>query len=238
MTMEEKKRQTATKAAIAKFRGEHPNFTDEHLISSVESTYPGLYLDNMEVALEVVKELYRRQEDLTDENFLTLLREMTEGRKLVRYEKEVIKTGQIMSKVRELLDAIYHDAHEKTVYLSQYPGYEDPEVKQHFEELCKKKERTLAQQLYAEFNNRALYEAGELSGFILPFHCYSEPNGDVVFTKNKRTRGDYDGSGHSIVCEKDVINRSLNAEKDTPKRSGCLGVVFICIVLSSLVALL
>ncbi len=112
--MEEKKRLTATKAAIAKFREEHPAFTDEYLASSVENTYPDLYLDNLEVAIEIVKELYRRQEELTDESFVALLREMTEGRKLVRYGKEVIKTGQIMAKVRQLLDEIYHDAHKKT----------------------------------------------------------------------------------------------------------------------------
>ena len=175
--MEEKKRLTATKAAIAKFREEHPTFTDDYLVSSVERTYPDLYLDNLNVAVEIVKELYRRQEDLTDESFIALLREMTEGRKLVRYGKEVIKTGQIMAKVHQLLDEVYHDAHEKTVFWSQYPLSQDSDVKLHFEELCKQKGRTLAQQLYAEFNNRALYEAGELSGFILPFHCYSEPIG-------------------------------------------------------------
>jgi hypothetical protein len=42
--MEEKKRLTATKAAIAKFRVDHPIFTDEYLASLVESTYPDLYL--------------------------------------------------------------------------------------------------------------------------------------------------------------------------------------------------
>ena len=149
--MEEKKRLTATKAAIAKFREDHPTFTDEYLASSVENTYPDLYLDNLEVAIEIVKELYRRQEDLTDESFVALLREMTEGRKLVRYGKEVIKTGQIMAKVRQLLDEIYHDAHKKTVFWSQYPLSQDADVIQHFEELCKQKGRTLAQQLYAEF---------------------------------------------------------------------------------------
>ena len=234
--MEEKKRLTATKAAIAKFRENHPTFTDEYLASSVENTYPDLNLDNLEVAIEIVKELYRRQEDLTDESFVALLREMTEGRKLVRYGKEVIKTGQIMAKVRQLLDEIYHDAHKKTVFWSQYPLSQDADVIQHFEELCKQKGRTLAQQLYAEFNNRALYEAGELSGFILPFHCYSEPNGDVVFTKNKRTKDDYDGNGHSVVSEKEVVNRTSLEQNDSSKKGGCLGVIIIGIVLSSLIA--
>ena len=234
--MEEKKRLTATKAAIAKFREEHPTFTDEYLASSVEKTYPDLYLDNLEVAIEIIKELYRRQEDLNDESFISLLHEMTEGRKLVRYGKEVIKTGEIMAKVRQLLDEIYHDAHEKTVFWSEYPLSKDSDVVQHFEELCKQKGRTLAQQLYAEFNNRALYEAGELSGFILPFHCYSEPNGDVVFTKNRRNKDDYDENGHSMVSEREVANRLSLEENDSSKKSGCLGVIIIGIVLSSLIA--
>lgn len=234
--MEEKKRLTATKAAIAKFREEHPSFTDEYLASSVEKTYPDLYLDNLEVAIEIIKELYRRQEDLNDESFISLLHEMTEGRKLVRYGKEVIKTGEIMAKVRQLLDEIYHDAHEKTVFWSEYPLSKDSDVVQHFEELCKQKGRTLAQQLYAEFNNRALYEAGELSGFILPFHCYSEPNGDVVFTKNRRNKDDYDENGHSMVSEREVANRLSLEENYSSKKSGCLGVIIIGIVLSSLIA--
>ena len=234
--MEEKKRLTATKAAIAKFREDHPIFTDKYLASLVESTYPDLYLDNLEVAIEIVKELYRRQEDLTDESFVDLLREMTEGRKLVRYGKEVIKTGQIMAKVRQLLDEVYHDAHEKTIFWSQYPLSQDSDVKQHFEELCKQKGRTLAQQLYAEFNNRALYEAGELSGFILPFHCYSEPNGDVVFTKNKRTKEDYDGNGHSLVSEKEVINRSAEVSSNSSSKGGCLGIVLIGLLVLSIIA--
>ena len=236
--MEEKKRLTATKAAIAKFREEHPTFTDEYISELVENSYPDLYLDNLEVAIEIVKELFRRQEDLTDDSFVALLREMTEDRKLVRYGKEVIKTGQIMAKVRQLLDDIYRDAHEKTVFWSQYSLSQDSDVKQHFKELCKQKGRTLAQQLYAEFNNRALYEAGELSGFILPFHCYSEPNGDVVFTKNKRTKGDYGGNGHSVVSEEEVVNRTSNIANDSSKRGGCLGVMLFGLLLISIISII
>ena len=93
--MEEKKRLTATKAAIAKFREEHPGFTDEHLALSVENVYPNLYEDNLEVAIEIVKELYRRQEPWTDDSFVTLLKEVTEGRKLVRFGIEERKNSFI-----------------------------------------------------------------------------------------------------------------------------------------------
>ena len=94
-TMEEKKRLTATKTAISKFREEHPGFTDEHLALSVENVYPNLYEDNLEVAIEIVKELYRRQEPWTDDSFVTLLKEMTEGRKLVRFGIEERKNSFI-----------------------------------------------------------------------------------------------------------------------------------------------
>lgn len=346
--MEEKKRLTATKAAITKFREEHPSFTDEHLASLVESTYPKLYEDNLEVAIEIVKELYRRQEPWTDDSFVALLKEVTEAGKYHKYELEIreikrnyqrcdilfdkiyreakeksfllsqcpeydkamkdfiikmygredltfaqiiynilnrkakedinpngyndlylqfhcypeknddvlftqedkgltdydesgmaeeMKRFRQISKSRILIDRIYEDARSKTMFLSQYPEYQDKEVKEYFVEICANNGRTLAQQLFALLNQKALDDAGELSGFILPFHCYSEPNGDVVFTKNKRTKDDYDENGHPLISEEVVINRT-NVVNDTSNKGGCLGVVVISIVLTSLIAFL
>ena len=57
-----------------------------------------------------------------------------------------------------------------------------------------------------------------------------------MFTKNKRTKNDYDGNGHSLVSEEEVINRT-NAVNDASNK-GCLGVFFIGILLSSLIAFL
>lgn len=236
--MEEKKRLTATKAAIAKFREEHPSFTDEYLASSVESTYPKLYEDNLEVAIEIVKELYRRQEPWTDESFIALLKEMTEGRKLVRFGIEERKTARVLAKVNPFIERLYRDAQERTIYLSECPEYEDADVKQYFEKVYADKDKTLAQKFFALLNNRALYDTDQVSGFVLPFHCYSEPNGDVVFTKNKRTKSDYDGNGRSLVSEKEVISRSANISSSSSNKGGCLGIVVIGIVLTSLIAFL
>ena len=235
--MEEKKRLTATKTAIAKFREDHPNFTDEHISSSVESTYPQLYEDNLEVAIEIVKELYRRQEPWTDDSFVALLKEMTEGRKLVRFGIEERKNAKVIAKVNPFIERLYREAQERTIYLSECPEYEDADVRQYFEEIYADKGKTLAQKFFTLLNNRALYDTDQVSGFVLPFHCYSEPNGDVVFTKNKRTLDDYDGNGQLLVNENDVIKRT-NAVNNASSKSGCLGIVFIGIVLTSLIAFL
>ena len=235
--MEEKKRLTATKAAIAKFRKEHPSFTDEHLAALVESTYPNLYEDNLEVAIEIVKELYRRQEPWTDDSFIALLREMTEGRKLVRFGIEERKNARVIAKVNPFIERLYKEAQERTIYLSECPEYKDEDVKQYFEEVYADKGKTLAQKFFTLLNNRALYDTDQISGFVLPFHCYSEPNGDVVFTKNKRTKDDYDGNGQSLVNENDVIKRT-NVLNNAYGKSGCLGIVIIGIVLTSLIAFL
>lgn len=234
--MDEKKRLTATKAAIAKFREEHPNFTDEYLTSSVERIYPNLYEDNLEVAMEIVKELYRRQESWTKDSFIALLKEMTEGRKLVRFGIEERKNARVEAKVRPFIERLYKEAQERTIYLSECPEYQDEDVKRYFEEVYADKGKTLAQKFFTLLNNRALYDTDQISGFVLPFHCYSEPNGDVVFTKNKRTKDDYDGKGHSLVSEEDVNGR-INAVNNASNK-GCLGIVVIGIVLSSLIAFL
>lgn len=234
--MEEKKRLTATKAAIAKFREEHAGFTDEQLVSLVESTYPKLYEDNLEVAIEIVKELYRRQEPWTDDSFVALLREMTEGRKLVRFGIEERKNARVIAKVNPFIERLYKEAQERTIYLSECPEYKDEDVKQYFEEVYADKGKTLAQKFFILLNNRALYDTNQISGIVLPFHCYSEPNGDVVFTKNKRTKDDYDGNGHSLVNEKEVISRSDDVSSNSSNKGGCLGVVFVGLLLLSIIA--
>jgi hypothetical protein len=230
-TMEEKKRLTATKTAIAKFREEHPRFTDEHLALLVENVYPNLYEDNLEVAIEIVKELYRRQEPWTDDSFVTLLKEMTEGRKLVRFGIEERKNARVIAKVQPFIERLYKEAQERTIYLSECPEYQDEEIKGYFENVYADKGKTLAQKFYTLLNNRALYDTDQVTGFVLPFHCYSEPNGDVVFTNNKRTKEDYGENGHSLISEKEAVNRN-NAVNYAYNKGGCL-----CMVLAGLLVL-
>ena len=236
----EGKRLTATKGAIETFRKEHPNFTDEYLASCVEKNYPQLYEDNLEIALEIVKELYRRQEEWTDASFVSLLQEMTEGRKLVRFGIEERKQARVWAKVNPFIERLYKEAQERTIYLSECPEYQDEDVKQYFADVYSDKGKTLAQKFYTLLNNRALYDTDQISGFVLPFHCYSEPNGDVVFTKNKRTMADYDKQGKSIVSETDVENRlngSSALKSTTSSRGGCLSIIIFAIIVISLISI-
>jgi hypothetical protein len=153
----------------------------------------------------------------------------------VRFGIAERKQAKVVAKVNPFIERLYKEAQERTVYLSECPEYQDPDVKQYFEEIYSDKGKTLAQKFFTLLNNRALYDTDQISGFVLPFHCYSEPNGDVVFTKNKRTREDYDANGNSIRSESEIVNRdsytpsnSTNVNKD-----GCLGIFIILLILSS-----
>ena len=121
--------------------------------------------------------------------------------------------------------------------MSECPEYQDEEVKQYFAEVYSDKGKTLAQKFYTLLNNRALYDTDQISGFVLPFHCYSEPNGDVVFTKNRRTRDDYDTYGNPIRSESDLLkqNKQSSIETSTQNKGGCLGALLILLLVSSFI---
>ena len=182
--------------------------------------------------MEIVKELYRRQEKWTDETFTTLLREMTEGRKLVRFGIEEHKHAKVIAKVNPFIERLYKEAQERTIYLSECPEYQDEDVKKYFEELYSDKDKTLAQKFFTLLNNRALDDTDQISGFVLPFHCYSEPNGDVVFTKKRRSREDYDAKGISKRSEIDISRKKeqSNCHSSGSKKGGCLSVIIIALL--------
>ena len=234
----EGKRRSATKVAIERFRTEHPTYTDDYLLSLIEKSYPNKFEDIPSIALEIVKELYRSKTNWTDESFIELLKKWTEEGSLKCHEIETRKQWRSIENRRNLLKRIYNDARSKTVYLSQYEEYQDEGVKKYYEDICRDKERTLAKQLFYDLNQMALDEAGELSGYILPFHCYSEPNGDVVFTKNKRTKEDYDGNGHSLVSEEDIIHRTSIKGSNSSQRGGCMGMILLGLLLISIMAIM
>ena len=192
-----------------------------------------MYEDNLEVAIEIVKELYRRQEPWTDDSFVTLLKEMTEGRKLVRFGIEERKNARVIAKVQPFIERLYKEAQERTIYLSECPEYQDEDIKEYFENVYADKGKTLAQKFFSLLNNRALYDTDQVTGFVLPFHCYSEPNGDVVFTKNKRTKDDYDNEGRSMFSEAESSERNTSSDM-----GGCLGVVAMFIIMLFIFALI
>lgn len=348
--MEENKRPRATKKAIQNYMASNVSFSDEHIDELVERTYPKLYEDIHYVAVEIIKELFRREVALTDNNFISLLKDKTEAHEFRKHEaaikeltrnyakakdlfNKIYKEAQTKSfllsqcsgfddnlkafiiqtyesegknlaqtfyiqlnwiakseispngyndlylqlhcypqsnddvlftpnkqngydnydesgsadfwlqnrqsqKANKLLKRIYKEAHERTTFLSQYKEYtEDKEVQQYFKDICKEKNRTLAQQLYAFLNQMALNEALEMSGFILPFHCYMEPNGDVVFTKNKRNRFDYDENGKPLYSEEEIEKRnnrhktSSTVQSSSKTGNGCMVLMASIIVI-------
>jgi hypothetical protein len=228
----EGKRLNATKAAIERFRSEHPTYTDDYITELVESIYPDRFEDTHIIAIEILKEIYRSQKELNDGTFIDLLKKWAEEGNLNSYEIETRKHWKSIENRRNLLNRIYSDARTKTVYLSQYEEYQDEGVQRYYEERCRDKGRTLAKQLFYDLNQMALNEAGELSGFILPFHCYSEANGDVVFTKNRRSIDDYDAEGNPLRSESDYQKQSTAVDMQE-KNSGCLSVIAVVILLSS-----
>ena len=215
----EGKRLNATKAGIERFRNKHPEFTDEHISQIVESCYPDFFENNLDAAIQVVKELYRRQAEWTDESFVSLLHEMKGKGWLDGLSIEAHRESRRIINVQNLIERIYKEAQTRTLYLSECQEYEDEDVKQYFRDIYSDKDNTLAQKFFYLLNNRALRDTDQMSGFVLQFHCYSEPNGDVVFTKNRRTRSDYDASGRPIRSERDIAN------------GGCLGVIVVLIAL-------
>lgn len=235
--------ENVTHEKVKKIRDDHPDFTDEHISSLVDKAYPKLYEDNLEVAIEIIKELYRRPTEW-DESFLSLLREMTEGRKLVRYGADEKKRSRVIAKVNPFLERLYKEAQSKTIFLSECPEYRDGDVQHYFAEINSDKGKALAQKFFALLNNMALRDSNQVSGYVLPFHCYEEPNGDIVFTKNKRTRDDCDADGNPIVCEHEIEARLAknlptssfhSIESNVGQRkSGCLGItLFLFVIITS-----
>lgn len=156
--MEERKRRKATAVAISKFREEHPSYSDEHIANLVEKTCPGIYDNDIETAVEVVKELYREQEDWTDENFARLLKEMTKQNRLISYTKEEKHRLLIEEKTKDLIEYIYKEAPNRDFHLSDCQEWNDPDVRKHFNERYAYNDRTLAQTFFTLLNQKTLYE--------------------------------------------------------------------------------
>lgn len=206
----EHKRRIATQKRMAEYRAAVPLLTDERLCEIVEEIYPQTYLI-LEVSIEVTKEMYRESIELTEENFRTMLKSLVERRKLLGYDIEQLRLGELARRTKKLVEKIYHDACKRTVYLSQYPEF-DEELRQYFEEHLYTDGRTLAQKFFTLFSNY------QFSGYP-PFHSYSEPNGDIIFTKSRRTREDYDSEGKPIA-----------------QNTGCFSVLLFIIALAAAIS--
>ena len=226
------KRGVATQKKMAEFREKFPEMTDDLITSIVSSAYPNIFVDNLEVATEIVRELIRRREEYSSENFMRALIELNNEGLLKGHTIEVQQQNLLFSKTKSLINYIYETAQERTLYLSECKDYKDPQVKAYYDDLCKQRKKPLAKVLYSLLNVEAMYRTTDdaiVQGNYLQFHCYTEPNGDIVFTKNRRTKEDYDEEGNPLYSEEEIVKRNTQPTSNT---SGCLGVIVLAIVLS------
>ena len=226
------KRGVATPKKMAEYREKYPEMTDEHITSVIHATYPNIFVDDLEVAIEIVRELIRRREEYTSENYMRALTELYDAGTLKRYTVEVQQRDLLITKTKSFINYIYETAQDRTLYLSECEEFKDPQVKAYYDDLCKQREKPLAKVLYSLLNVEAMKRTTDdvfVQGNYLQFHCYTEPNGDIVFTKNRRTKEDYDADGKPLYSEEDVVKRN---NRPTPPKSGCLGIIIIAIILS------
>ena len=232
------KRGAATQKKMAEFREKYPEMTDELITSVVSTEYPNIFVDNLEVATEIVRELIRRREEYSPENYKRALTELYKDGALKRYTIEVQQRDLLFAKTKSFINYIYETAQERTLYLSECEEYKDPQVKAYYDELCKQRERPLAKVLYSLLNVEAMHRTSNdvfVQGNYLQFHCYTEPNGDIVFTKNPRTKEDYDENGKPLYSEEEIIKRN---NQPAASKSGCMSVIIFLVIISSILFLL
>ncbi len=202
------KRGVATPKKMAEFREKYPEITDELITSIIHNTYPNIFVNDLEVATEIVRELIRRREDYNSENYMRALTDLYDSGALKRYTIEIQQRDLLSAKTRSLIQYIYETAQERTLYLSECEDYKDPQVKAYYDDICKQREKPLAKVLYSLLNVEAMKRTTDdlfVQGNYLQFHCYTEPNGDIVFTKNRRTRNDYDEEGKPLYSEEEIV---------------------------------
>ncbi len=202
------KRGVATPKKMAEFREKYPEITDELITSIIHNTYPNIFVNDLEVATEIVRELIRRREDYNSENYMRALMDLYDSGALKRYTIEIQQRDLLSAKTRSLIQYIYETAQERTLYLSECEDYKVPQVKAYYDDICKQREKPLAKVLYSLLNVEAMKRTTDdlfVQGNYLQFHCYTEPNGDIVFTKNRRTRNDYDEEGKPLYSEEEIV---------------------------------
>ncbi|MCQ2347600.1 MAG: DUF723 domain-containing protein [Paludibacteraceae bacterium] len=237
---ENQQRKVATQGAVAKYREQYLYFTNDVLTKYVEDLYPNIYEKPQTVAEEVVKELYRNQAELTETTFKRQLVYWSDHHNLIGYTIACKKYEETVRQYNALIEHIYEEAQQRTLYLSECPEYAAEGVKKYIDELYEDRGKTLAQKLFTLLNNRALRDSDQISGYVLPFHCYTEPNGDVIFTKERRT---FNGTTERLEMEEiDDTEELENAEtKQVTQsvKSGCLGVVvFIMVIIATFLEIL
>lgn len=116
-----KPRPVATKKRIEAFRTTAPELTDEVLNKIIEDRYPNKFIPENEVALEVIKETYREELSLSQENFVAQLTKLTEGRRLLKWQVDVHEAEVLRKAAEALVEKIYDAASNGSCKLSDFP---------------------------------------------------------------------------------------------------------------------
>lgn len=230
--MEEKVKKIANSKALKEYLQTSEDFRDEDSIAELVEQYANaVYEDPHEVGMRIVKEMFLRSETLDEETFANFFCYFEEEAVLRKYEVGHVKPGPAKDTILMLLNSIYKDAVQDTVYLSNYAAWQIEEVRNDFLRYVRE-DRSLAMVFYQRLNRIAMKKNGsEEYEHCLPFHCYAEPNGDVVFTKNKRGPECYDAEGKPLYSE---VQLTAGAE---PPKMAVLHVAFLLLIILFIVFL-
>lgn len=225
----EEKRRTATKKAIEEYRTQYPEFTDEYIAELVQDCC-AVEIDNpLDAGIKGLKELYRRGEELTDESLIEIVDELVEDGKIKTFDE--MRYYRAENKVQKALKKIYKTAQTTTIYLSDFPELATKDALRYIEQETEY-DMTMAQKMRSLLLDTMDVEQ-------LPFHCYGEPNGDVVFTLLRRTIECYDEDGNPKYSQKELEEMLREAEEQRKKDSE-LGVwpIIMMIIMVSVIVLL
>ena len=188
--MEGKTRPSATKKRIEEYRATAPELTNEMLVEAIRNKYNDFFIDNIEVAIEAIKETYRNELPLTMENVMQQLEYLVEDRRLLQFYKELQhiysqEAQEIRAKADKVIEDIYTEACKRTCRLSEFA---DKEVLNYFnnESYKHREDMSLAEKL----NNLCCNYHCRVKGIV---SCYpnnfppfkpQQDGDDVVFVNN------------------------------------------------------
>ena len=228
--MEGNTRLTATQKRIEEYRATTPELTNELLADAIREKYNDFFINNEEVAIEAIKEIYRNGLPLTMENVMQQIDYFIEDRQLLQYYTALQhiyskEAQEIRRKADKVVEDIYDVACTRTCRLSEFA---DKEVLDYFnnESYKHRTDMTLA----AKLNNLCCNYHCRIKGIV---SCYpdnfppfrpQQDGDDVVFVNKIESNFNRNSSKSNTY--------STNANS----KSGCM--VFLLFIPSSIAAIL
>lgn len=225
--IEGKTRLTATKKRVEEYRATAPELTNKLLADAIREKYNDFFINNEEVAVEAIKEIYRNGLPLTMENVMQQIEYFIEDRQLLRYYTSLQhiyskEAQEIRRKADKVVEDIYNVACTRTCRLSEFA---DKEVLDYFnnESYKHRTDMTLA----AKLNNLCCNYHCRIKNIV---SCYPgnfppfrpEQDGDDVVFVNK--------------LDSNSNRNSSNNSTNLNSKSGCM--VFLLLIPTSIAAIL